>query len=534
MGCQKHRSVVLLTTMQNIDSLISIVLDMTAALTAEERYQRLLQALKRVIPYDAAALFQAHTQGLRLTASAGLSADAMGRNFQPQDHPRLDIICNARAPVRFPADTVLADPFDGLLQDVSDSTRRIHSCLGCPLRVNSELIGVLTADALDPQAFDDLDLRFIQAIGALAAAEMQTTNLIQALELSAEKMGLIAQDLMRDARTIQGLEIIGRSRAVQRLRREIDLVAPSDFSVLVTGETGVGKELVVRAIHGASRRNGQPMLYLNCAALPENLAESELFGHVRGAFTGAVADRAGKFELADGGTLFLDEIGELPLTIQPKLLRVLQEGEIERVGSERAKAVDVRLLAATNRDLPHEVQAGRFRADLFHRLNIYPMQVPSLRERPDDIPLLAGHFCEQIQRRLGLGPVRLAAQSLEMLTRYAWPGNVRELENVISRAVLKASAQVPRGGQIQVADRHLGREFSDSPERCITDPPAAAGVAIENVRLKEAVDGFKRKLILQTVERHQGNWAAAARDLGLHRSNLAKLVQRLGIEKARR
>ena len=222
---------------------------------------------------------------------------------------------------------------------------------------------------------------------------------------------------MQDIHRRQGSQIIGSSRIMEHLRREIEIVAASDFTVMVLGETGVGKELVVRAIHAASSRNDGPMLYLNCAALPETLAETELFGHVKGAFTGANRDRAGKFELADKGTLFLDEVSELPASIQAKLLRAIQEGEIQRVGSEKTIHVDVRLLVATNRDLEEEVEAGRFRADLYHRLNVYPIKVPALRERKEDIPLLTGYFCERTQRRLGLGPVRISTNAVEILSR---------------------------------------------------------------------------------------------------------------------
>ena len=533
LGCQKDNVVIFLTTMQKTDSLIAIALDLTAALTAQERYQRLLDTLRRVIPYDAAALFHVRQDALVITAASGLAPDAMGRPFRRQDHPRLDIICNAREPVRFPSDTPLPDPFDGLLLDTAHAAGRIHSCLGCPLWIEDRLIGALTADAIDPNLFESLDLRFIAAIGALAGAQLHTIDLIEALEHSAEKMGLIAQDLMKESGTAHSREIVGTATAMQHLRREIELVAPSDFCVLVMGETGVGKELVIRAIHAASRRQGQPMLYLNCAALPENLAESELFGHVRGAFTGAAAHRAGKFELADGGTLFLDEIGELPLSIQPKLLRALQQGEIQRVGSDRVQTVDVRLLAATNRDLEKEVRAGRFRADLFHRLNVYPLRVPPLRERPTDIPLLAGHFCEQLQRRLGLGPVRLAPATLEVLRRYTWPGNVRELENIISRAVLKASDRVPRDAQVVVSPEHMDIDLSGPGTTPGVPKPLQAAKGGRAVALKDAVDQYKRDLILQAVAVNQGNWAAAARDLGLHRSNLAKLVARLGIGQKR-
>jgi len=287
---------------------------------------------------------------------------------------------------------ILPDPFDGLLITDAHALTNIHTCLGCPLRVDEKLVGVLTADALNPRAFDHLDQRFLTAVGALAGAQMQTAYLIDALELRAQRQGEIATDLMQDIFTHRGHQMIGNTPVMTRLQREIELVARSDFTVLILGETGVGKELVARAIHKASRRTEAPMLYLNCAALPETLAESELFGHVKGAFTGAGRDSAGKFELANGGTLFLDEVGELPFPIQAKLLRVIQEGEIQRVGADQTITVDVRLLAATNRNLEEEVLEKRFRSDLYHRLNVYPITVPALRDRKEDIPLLSFFF----------------------------------------------------------------------------------------------------------------------------------------------
>lgn len=324
-------------------------------------------------------------------------------------------------------------------------------------------------------------------------------------------------------------ETIGRSRAMAHLRREIDLVSGSDFTVLILGETGVGKELVARAIHAASPRRNAPLLYLNCAVLPESLAESELFGHTRGAYTGAVHDRPGKFEVADGGTLFLDEIGELPLSIQPKLLRVVQEGEVQRIGASRTVRVDVRLLLATNRNLEEEVKRGRFRADLFHRLSVYPLNVPPLRERREDIPLLAGHFCEMTQRHLGLGPVRLNADALALLERCHWPGNVRELKNVLARAVLKASAEVPRDKPVVVTALHLGSDIVAAP--AIVQPATLEGqvLAAEGRCFRDQVEEFQRNLVLRTVAKHGGNWAAAARELGMHRSNLHHLAARLGL-----
>ncbi len=213
--------------------------------------------------------------------------------------------------------------------------------------------------------------------------------------------------------------------------------------MLISGETGTGKELVAKAVHQGSPRAANPLVYLNCAALPESVAESELFGHVKGAFTGAISNRSGKFEMADNGTLFLDEIGELSLALQAKLLRVLQYGDIQRVGDDRSLRVDVRVLAATNRDLRQEVVEGRFRADLYHRLSVFPLSVPALRERENDVVLLAGYFCEQCRLRMGLARVILAEAARNRLQQWSWPGNVRELEHAIHRAVVLARATRP-------------------------------------------------------------------------------------------
>ena len=231
-------------------------------------------------------------------------------------------------------------------------------------------------------------------------------------------------------------EIVGQSAPILKIIKQIDVVAPTDASVLINGESGTGKELIARAIHQASRRNASPLIRVNCAAIPTELFESEFFGHIRGAFTGAVRDRVGRFELADGGTLFLDEIGEIPLELQSKLLRVLQEGQFERVGEERTRKVDVRIIAATNRDLRLEVADKRFREDLYFRLNVFPIQSPALRDRPMDIAPLAAHFLKQTAKRLNMPGRRLRNLDIERLQRYSWPGNIRELQNVIERALI--------------------------------------------------------------------------------------------------
>jgi len=513
---------------------VAIALDITSAQSAEERNRRLLASLRNVIPFDAAALMRLDGDALIPAAAHGLSPSALGRRYVLREHPRFEIICKSQEPVLFPPDTSLPDPFDGLLLDDPRATGRIHACLGCSLQVHGELIGALTADAHKPGTFDHIDRRFLAAVAALAAAEMHTMQLIGVLERTAERQGMIARDLMREALLSQGRQIMGTSAEMIRLRREIDLIAQSDFTVLITGETGVGKELVARAVQSASGRRDQPLIYVNCAALPETLAESELFGHVRGAFTGASGDRPGKFEVADGGTLFLDEIGELPLSVQPKLLRALQDGEIQRVGADRTLRVDVRLLAATNRNLDEEVKAGRFRADLYHRLNVYPLNVPPLRERRGDIPLIAGYFCDLARRRLGLGPVRLAADALDALERYSWPGNVRELENVVFRVGLKSSASVRRGEPVVLSESHFRPELSSDGVRALERPRTPAAQPSGACSMRDFVREQQRALIQEALDEHRGNLAAAARALGMDRGNLHHLARRLGLLRPRR
>ncbi len=512
--------------------LMQIARDLTASLATGDRYARLLDAVTRAIPCDAACLLRLEANELIPVAGRGLADEAMVRRFDRREHPRLDVILRSEGPVLFPADSPLADPFDGLIGADPEGLHHIHACLGCRLTEGTEVVGALTADALQPRAFENLDRQMLATLGALAGAAMRTTALIEALERTAERRGEVARELQRSAGLASGGQILGSSTAVRRLLEEIRTVAGSDLPVLVTGETGVGKELVARQIHDLSGQREEALIQVNCAALPESVAESELFGHVKGAFTGAVRDRAGKFEIAHGGTLFLDEIGELPLILQPKLLRALQQGEVQRVGSDRVVRVDVRLIAATNRDLVGEVAAGRFRPDLYHRLAVYPIHVPSLRERREDIPILAAHFVDACRQRLGLGPVRLADEARERLVAADWPGNVRELENVISRGVLRAAReQTGRGRAILVGVEHLDLAAGPLPA-----PPGAPGIGgapegIPSPRLADRVDAFRRRTILDAVERHGGNWAAAARELGLHRSNLHQLAGRLGLRK---
>ena len=318
-------------------------------------------------------------------------------------------------------------------------------------------------------------------------------------------------------------DIIGQSRAVKQLLQQVELVAPTAASVLITGESGTGKELVARAIHERGDRSERPLIRVNCAAIPTELFESEFFGHVKGSFTGAVKDRAGRFELADGGTIFLDEVGEIPLALQSKLLRVLQEGQYERVGDEKTKKVDVRLIAATNRNLQEEVEVGNFREDLYFRLNVFPVNVVPLRERLDDIPLLAQHFVKLLSKKLNLSEPGLTNASVKQLQTYSWKGNIRELQNVIERAII-----LSQGGTLQF--NLPGNDF--------------APVVINNVSLNNEDDNSKPYTEVERIARDKENImqalelcdnkisgaGGAAELLGIKPTTLASRLKNMGIQ----
>lgn len=511
-----------MTTTQAFANLAEIVADLSRTMPREERFQRLLEAFRRSFPCDAIALLERENGQLVPRAVRGLSPDTLGRRFTIEDHPRLARILHSRKPVRFAADSDLPDPYDGLVDAEHDSLY-IHDCMGAALYVEDRPWGVITLDALSPDTFEAIDPGTFEAFLAVAAATVQAAEWISRLEARIERHQCI--ELAGDSHGMPE-ELVGNSPVMQQLQREAETVAASDLTVLILGETGVGKELVARTIHRHSHRAGEPMVHVNCAALPESVAESELFGHVRGAFSGATDNRAGKFELAHEGTLFLDEVGELPLQVQAKLLRALQNGEIQRIGSDRHHQVDVRLIAATNRDLKQAVAEGRFRPDLYHRLSVYPLQVPPLRERSEDILLLAGHFLERDQRRLGLRGVRLSAGARQWLTRFPWPGNIRELEHTLSRGIIRAlSSGQPGDRVIELDTRHLGAEAITAPAQ---EPPASVATD-PDITLATAVDDYKRRLVTDRLHAHGGNRAAAARSLGLDRGNFSRLLKRLGL-----
>jgi formate hydrogenlyase transcriptional activator len=330
----------------------------------------------------------------------------------------------------------------------------------------------------------------------------------------------------RDEGDRQFDHIVGRSPALESVLDEVERVAPTDSTVLVLGETGTGKELIARAIHNLSKRCGRPFVKLNCAAIPFDLLESELFGHERGAFTGAVSQRIGRFEMADTGTFFLDEIGDLPPALQPKLLRVLQEQEFERLGGGRTHRINVRLVAATHRDLAHMVARNEFRSDLYYRLNVYPVRVPPLRERREDIPQLVSHFVKVFGRKMGKDIHLIPDSTMDNFIEYRWPGNVRELQNLIERAVIRAD------------DGVLPNPLPTSDENSVALTPLAT--SDKNPGKQNAVSATfsdsTRALILHALQATGwvvGGPAGAAERLGLKRTTLLTKMKRLGISKPR-
>jgi anaerobic nitric oxide reductase transcription regulator len=504
-----------------LDALIPLVADLSSDLSERERYRRLLDAMRALFPCDATALLRLEGEVLVPLAIDGLSLDTLGRRFRLDQHPRLRILLESETPTRFPAHSSLPDPYDGLVQDHSGQLE-VHDCLGCAIAVNGKPWGVLTLDALGAHRFDGVDLASLQAFASLAAATVNAVERIGMLSATGELERQRAE-AYRLAANQSRRELIGQSPVLQRLLQEIRLAGPSEMTVLITGETGVGKELVANALHAASPRAHKPMISLNCAALPETLVESELFGHVRGAFSGAISERRGKFELAHGGTLFLDEVGELSLAVQAKLLRVLQSGQLQRVGSDQEHHVDVRLIAATNRDLTEEIRLGRYRADFYHRLSVYPLPVPPLRIRGHDVLLISGCFLEENRSRL-----RLSADAQAALLAYPWPGNIRELEHLIGRSALKAlarHAQRPRILTLSADDLGL----ADAPKPALADGGDALQAAASG-GLREAVDAYESRLIAACLARNENNLASAARELGIDRANLNRLVKRLGLK----
>jgi formate hydrogenlyase transcriptional activator len=389
----------------------------------------------------------------------------------------------------------------------------VRAYTSIPLIVREKVIGIAVFTRIEPQAFSDAELAILRIISqtlAVAVANALANEEIRRLRDQLEQENIVLREQL--CRVQKFDEIVGDSPSIRRALDAVEQVAATDATVLITGETGTGKELIARAIHRLSPRAHGPLVKFNCAAIPHTLLASELFGHERGAFTGAVARRKGRFEQANGGTLFLDEIGELPPEMQVMLLRVLQEREFERLGGGETVRVDVRIVAATNRYLAEDVRTGRFRGDLYYRLNVFPVHLPPLRDRVEDIPLLTSHFVAKHSERFDRAITRIDRRAMNLLASYQWPGNVRELENVIERAVI-----LSRNGALRV-------------ERDVLPGAAAAGNVNERLQTQE------REAIESALRASRGRVSGAngaAKALGLAPSTLEFRIKRLGIDKFR-
>jgi len=396
-----------------------------------------------------------------------------------------------------------------------------------PIEFKGDVLGATVGFAREyiPESFTPWGQVFADHVGA-AIANARAFDEIQRLKAQLELQNTYLQEAVVEAKAFG--DLVGQSAALKHIVGQSDLVAPTEASVLILGETGTGKELVAHEIHRRSARKDGPLVRVNCASIPRELFESEFFGHVRGSFTGAVKDRAGRFETAEGGTIFLDEVGEIPLDIQNKLLRVLQERRYERVGDDRTRRADVRVVAATNRDLKKEAATGRFLEDLYYRLNVFPIQVPPLRERMDDIPLLAKHFVDLSTRELKCAKPRLTRAAVTKLQSYDWPGNVRELRNVIERGVILA-----RGGVLEF-DLPIAGQSAPAvrPSRGI-EPSAASGTQPKFLTEAE-LERFERDNLLLALE--AAHWKIGGRDgaaelLGVKPTTLLSRMDKWGLKK---
>ena len=390
---------------------------------------------------------------------------------------------------------------------------------GQPLVYRGERLGVLAVFARSTMTGECLTwLRMVADHVATAIANTQAFEEIQRLQ---QQLALENDYLREEIRTSHGFgDIVGDSPALRKVLTQVELVAPADSTVLISGESGTGKELIARAIHERSRRKQRPLVKVNCASIPRELFESEFFGHVKGAFTGAVRDRVGRFQLANGGTLFLDEVGEIPLELQGKLLRVIQEGTFERVGEDSTRTVDVRLIAATNRNLAREAEAGRFREDLYYRLSVFPIEVVPLRDRRDDLPLLAEHFIEEGCRRLGVSRPTVKRRQMLALKSHDWPGNVRELQNVIERALIRSQSgpfELDLSGERPAAVQTVAAVSAAGPRVIQTYEQLRE---LERENLKAALEACRWRV--------SGPYGAA-KLLGLKPTTLASKIKALGL-----
>jgi formate hydrogenlyase transcriptional activator len=516
-------------TAQHHRTLLEINNAIITSLTQEALLHALSEALRRVISLDRAAItiYDPRREKFRFLAIEGPPSDffRVGLEVGRGESVCCQAFDEQRAIVRYDLQREQRYPVDRLFL-----AEGVRSDCFVPLMLGGKAIGTLAIGSERPNQFSEMDAEFLREVAkqiALAVANMTSYEEIAALKARLEKENVYLQEEIRTEHNFE--EIVGNSPALLTVLRKLEQVAATGSTVLIRGETGTGKELVARAIHGRSPRKHRPLVKVNCSAISAGLVESELFGHMKGAFTGAIERRIGRFELADGGTIFLDEVGELPLETQVKLLRVLQEHEFEPVGSSRSVRVDVRVIAATNRDLEEAVHAGAFRSDLFYRLNVFPLDMPPLRERRSDIPQLAAVFLVHYATQLGKSMEGIAIEVMERLASYPWPGNVRELQNVIERAVILARGpilELEPDLVSMVTPSVLSATPNGASEGVTPTPQSAAFATLAEV---------EREYILRTLGQTNGiveGPKGAARLLNLHPNTLRHRMAKLGIRRS--
>lgn len=510
---------------QRTEERLRLLLDLTNRVVANLNLRDLLReisaSIRRVMHCDGVGvtLPDPETGELRLYVLDFPTSKGFVREGMATDKLAISIgkVFRTGQPVNLTREEIVAE--EKIASEGANSLCRL------PLIGRERVLGVLSLGAVRENAFTEQDVAFMGQVAKQIAIAVENAIAFGEIadlkdKLAQEKVYL--EDEIRSELNFE--EIVGTSEGLRRVLRQVETVAPTDSTVLIYGETGTGKELIARAVHDLSSRKANSFVKLNCAAIPTGLLESELFGHEKGAFTGAIAQRVGRFELAHRGTIFLDEVGEIPLELQPKLLRVLQEREFERLGSSRTLRTDARLIAATNRDLEQMVEEQRFRSDLFYRLNVFPVRLPPLRERPDDIPLLVRYFVQQFSRRNGRNIDSIPSQTMEALVRYPWPGNIRELQNVVERAVIVSTGSV------------LKVPFGDLARQPKVKASISKSTPAGSTNLRNSLDESERSQILKALE--QSNWVVAgangaAARLGMKRSTLQFRMQKLGIQISR-
>jgi formate hydrogenlyase transcriptional activator len=500
---------------------LRLLLDITNRIVTKLELRDLLReiatSIRQFMQYDSVGVALPDPEDGELRRYAGDHAGYEEMSVGPASE-QAKTVFRTGTPLIATKEEVVADP--------QGATANMSRCL-YPLIIRERVLGVFGFGSSRENDFTEDDLTFLGQVANQIALAVE--NALAYGQVSELKDKLAQENVYLESEIRSELhfeDIVGNSEQLRRVLREIETVAPADSTVLIYGETGTGKELIARALHDLSSRKPNAFVKLNCAAIPTGLLESELFGHEKGAFTGAIMQRVGRFELANRGTIFLDEVGEIPLELQPKLLRVLQEREFERLGSTRTIRTDARLIAATNRDLKTMVEEQRFRSDLYYRLNVFPIRVPSLRERKEDIPLLVRHFVKEFSRRNHRVIDTIPSETMQALIRYHWPGNIRELQNVIERAVI-----ISRGPVLNVTLAELTPDVSSPPVSMVTSTKPGS-----HESLQEMLDETERNQILRALENTNGVVAGpngAAARLGVKRSTLQLKMQRLGIRLSR-